>query len=223
MCHYQAAEISLYEIGLYHAFNVQDEKAHRLNVLYSCLLAVKTFFNTHFSLSYPVSSARCYTTWAQCRYAIRMGIKLLRIPDAEGWDSDHAREVLDFPGMTEKVIAKLKVITRLRKRNGEQSMSHDVSNAEHDIFSQYLKQMQCLKNWSESLQSSNSTLRGTCSTSYSQQPAEDEGHDLDPADIPSETGFAQSFPDNFLMTTESDNYLWEALHGQNDDWMAFGT
>jgi len=43
LAHYQAAEISLYEIGLYYAFNAEDDKVYRFSILYSCLLAVKTF------------------------------------------------------------------------------------------------------------------------------------------------------------------------------------
>jgi hypothetical protein len=213
--HYQAAEIRLYDIGLYHAFNAGDDKAHRLSILYSCLLAVKTFFSTHFTLSYPVARARSYMTWLQCGYAIRIGIKLLRIPDSDGWDSDHAREVLDFPGAMDAVIAKLEAITRLRKQNGEQSTSNDVSNADRDIFSQYLKQMRCLKNWSESMQSSNSI---STSDGYRQQPAGYQQQDPSLADTNSANSTAQSFPDSLLISTDSDSYLWEALNGQNDDW-----
>jgi hypothetical protein len=146
LAHYQAAEISLYEIGLYYAFNAEDDKVYRFSILYSCLLAIKTFFSTHFTPSYQVSRARSYITWLQCGYAIRVGIKLLHIPSADGWDSDHAREVLGFPGAMEVVIDKLEVMARLRKQSEEQSTSHEISNPDRDIFSLYLKQMRCLKN-----------------------------------------------------------------------------
>jgi len=58
LCHFQATEIALYEIVMYHAFNGEEENAHRLSMLYSCLLAVKTFFSTHNAPDFPVTTAR---------------------------------------------------------------------------------------------------------------------------------------------------------------------
>lgn len=220
MCYYQSAEISLYETGLSRAFNNEDDKSYRLSVLYSFLLAVKTFFSTNLTRAFPMTAARAYITNVQVEYAIRMGIKALRIPATDGWDAEHARVVLDFPSAMEMAIGKLEAIIKIRSRSGEQPSSHDG----HDVFHQYLNNMRCLKNWSESLEPSSGDLRGGSGTKGSQQAIEHERQDLElPDPTSSAVNNAQSFSDNFLMITNSDNFLWEALNCENDDWMAFGS
>jgi hypothetical protein len=219
LCYYQSVEISLYEIGLSHAFNNEDDKSYRLSILYSFLLAVKTFFSTNLTRAFPMTAARAYITYVQIEYAIRMGIKLLRIPATDGWDSEHARVVLDFPSAMEMAAGKLEALIKIRSRSGGQPSSHD----SRDVFHQYLKNMRCLKNWSESLESSSGDLRGGSGVSSSQQAIEHGRQDLESANPTSAEGNAQSFSDNFLMTTNSDNFLWEVLNCENDDWMAFGS
>jgi hypothetical protein len=141
-----------------------------------------------------------------------MGIKILRIPATDGWDSDHARIVLDFPSVMDIVISNLDNIIRVRTRSGEQP------SRSHDIFAQYLNNMRCLKNWSQSLESSSGELRDGSDVGFHQQAAEHQQQDLE---LP---GFgAQSFSDNFLLAANQDNFLWETLNRQNDDWMAFGS
>jgi hypothetical protein len=219
LCYHQAVEISLYEIGLSHALNNEDDKSYRLGILYSFLLAITAFFGTHLTHAFPMTAARAYITYVQVEYAIRMGIKLLRFPATEGWDSDHARVVLDFPGSMEMAISKLEAVIRIRSRSGEQQRSRDGL----DVFIQYLNNMKCLKNWSESLESASDDLRCGSGTSRSQPVAEHERQGIESGDPSSGAGKSQSFSDNFLMINDSDNFLWEALNSQDDDWMVFGS
>lgn len=212
LTYYQAAEINLYEVSLSYAFSNEDDKAYRLSTLYSFLHSLKTFFCTHFTLAYPMTAARSFATSAQAEYAIRMGIKLVRIPSTDGWDSDHARSVLDFPSAMDLVAAKLEGIIRARSRGGQQSLSHDG----RDIFAHYLNNMRCLKNWSQSLESSSGGLGEGSHAEHGRQ-------DLESTDTALSAAHPQSFSDNLLAMTDSDNYLWEALNCQNDDWVAFGS
>jgi hypothetical protein len=213
ICYHQSAEIGLYEIGLSHAFNNEVDEAYRLSIIYSFLLAVKTFFSTHFTSAFPMTAARAYITYAQVEYAIRMGIKLLRIPVIDGWDADHARALLDFPNAMKMVIPKFETIIRIRSRNGEhQRPPHDGQ----DVFVRYLNETKCLKGWSESLgSSSGSDTRGN------RQVAETERQALEAADFPLAAGTSQVFSDNFVAMTDSDRLLWAALKWRNDDWLCF--
>lgn len=97
-----------------------------------------------------MTAARAYITYAQVEYAISMGIKLLRLPVIDGWDANHARALQDFPNAMEVAIAKIEAIIRIRSRNVEQHKRND----SRDLFTRYLNDMKCLKDWSESLGSS---------------------------------------------------------------------
>lgn len=211
LCYCQSVEIGLWEIGLSYAFSNEEDTAYRISILYSFLMAVKTFLSTHFSHGYPHTAARAYITSVQCEYAIRMGIKILRIPATDGWDSDHARIVLDFPSVMEMATSKIEAIIRVRALSGEQQ------SRSNDVFAQHLNNMRCLKNWSQSLDSSGANMGGGSAADFSHQRAQQEQQALEPAEPNT-----QSFTDGFLMMTNSDSFIWEALNCQNDDWMALG-
>ena len=149
-----------------------------------------------------------------------MGIKLLRISDVNGWDCKHAVDVLNFPGNMDTVIAKLEEIIRARMRQSGQFTSNGVPNPNRDIFSRFLKQMRCLKNWSESLHSSNSVPTDTPIVRFGPRLA---GQEIQDSGDGTTANGVQPFSEEFLMDMSSDNYLWEMLGGQDEDWMTFGS
>jgi hypothetical protein len=77
--------------------------------------------------------------------------------------------------------------------------------------------MKSLKDWSESLGSSSSSV-----TRDNRQVVEAERQTLESADTPVAASSWHSSSDNFVAMTDSDSLLWEALNSQNVDWMCFG-
>jgi hypothetical protein len=212
MCYYQSVEIRLYEIVLSYSINNDDDPIDRVIIRYAFLMAVKTFLSTHFSHSYPLTAARAYMTMAQSEYAIRMGIKLIRMPSTEGWDCEHVRNVLDFPSTMEMAVSKVEAILRVRSRNGEQR------SRANDVFAKYLDNLKCVKDWSQSLETSSSELIACSGARLGKHNAELGREDLNLAEPE-----GQPFSEGFVTAVNSDNLLWDALNGQVDDWMVFGS
>ncbi|KAE9365265.1 hypothetical protein N431DRAFT_549513 [Stipitochalara longipes BDJ] len=209
LCYYQSVEIRLYEIGLSYSASNDEEMTYRIGILYSFLMAVKTFLSTHFSHSYPLTAARAHITMMQSEYAIRMGIKLLRQPATDGWDSDHARNILDFPSVIEMAVSKIESLIRVRSRSREQP-------SRGDVFARYLNNLKCVKDWSQSLETSSGELKGSSGAGFRQLDEAPERQDLDLV-YPE----GQSFSDGILTAINSDNLLWDVLNGPVDYWMAF--
>jgi hypothetical protein len=160
-----------------------------------------------------MTAARAYITYAQVEYAIRMAIKLLRLPVVDGWDVDHARALLDFPNAMEMAIPKIEAIIRIRSRDVEQ----DRSDNSLDLFTKYVNDMKSLKDWSESLGSSSGSV-----TRGNRQVVEAERQALESVDTPVAASSWPPSSDNFVAMTDSDTLLWEALNSQNVDWMYCG-
>ena len=102
----QVAEISLHEYSLYNSLNVGNDKAQRLNVLYACLMAVKAFFDYHLATTSAVYVSQSYSHWIYSSYALLIAIKLCACK-AEGWDFQHARDLLRFSEVTDILLTKM--------------------------------------------------------------------------------------------------------------------
>ena len=227
-CTCQIAEISLYEIGVYRAFNPENDTAHRLTLLYACLMAVKTFFETHFSPSSPIPPSLCYMMWIQSGYALLMGIKLCCCI-ADGWDLGHVREVLQFLPSIDTMISKLERIIQLRKPNEEYPIpvASDESVPNDDIFSRYLRQMCCVKRWYLLMISSNKIPPSECSPETTQKQRQLPKPNLQsfpqPPTPDSTMELAEPIPEDFVMGVGDD--FWQGFYDDaigNNQWMDFG-
>ena len=159
-----------------------------------------------------MTAARAYITMVQSEYAIRMAIKLLCIAATDGWDPDHARNVLDLPSTMEMAVSKIESIVRVRSREGE------LPNRDYDVFAKYLDNLKCVKDWSQSLETSSGAPKSSFAAGFGP---------LDAETGPQDQEFAyhgdQSLYDGFLSAINSDSLLWDASNGQVEDWMAFGS
>lgn len=163
--------------------------------------------------------AKMYTnlsrTWAQCEYALRMGIKLLLVSKVNGWDSEHAHEVLDFPRALDSVISKLEAMIQQRRTARGQTISNSNSVAQHDIFAHYLRNMQCIKAWSEKIQPP-----ALDSEAYKQQSTQFTLQDQTDF-LPHNNDCYPHSLDN--LNQNMDGYLWAILNGSGDEWMGFAS
>ncbi|PVH86167.1 hypothetical protein DL98DRAFT_582755 [Cadophora sp. DSE1049] len=201
---FQMAEISLFEVSLYRSFHPDSDKAYHLNLLYSCLTAVKTFFDTHFSNKSPFATSFAYFRWIFAGYVLILGAKLA-FYKTEGWDTRHVHEVLDCANALDRVIGKFEAILQRRTPHGE-----------YEIFDRYVQQMRRVKAHGRP------TLRP--------QPGPQSGNPLCenrlPQQIPrvgdafEQTSFSLEMSqfDSNIFAIEPDDNIWQTMFDGDDDW-----
>jgi hypothetical protein len=205
------AEISLYELGFYSAFYPESEKAYRLSTLCACLVAVKTFFDIHFTSDASFYPSDPYVKWVQMGYVLLMGFKLC-ICNVDGWDLDHVRQVLDFPTHLDVLVGKLELVIQLRHQSGGTSAPSATRQvfSRSDIFSRFFRQARRFKAWYESMLAEKVMPQAIVDSSYPTPPSfQLSNQDLDMA----MEGFGS---EEFLMNI--DETFWQNLMNQNEDW-----
>ena len=106
LSHGHIVEMYLYEVGS-QLSPKGDESLLRLELLHSCLLSAKAFFDGLFSTPANTLMISIYTQWAHLIHAIAVLSKLSLLEDAD-WDLAHARQVLDFVQVVDRVSALTK-------------------------------------------------------------------------------------------------------------------
>tara|TARA_R110002060_G_scaffold54219_1_gene64847 strand:+ start:214 stop:858 length:645 start_codon:yes stop_codon:yes gene_type:complete len=198
------AEISLFEASLYRSFHPDSDKAYHLNLLYSCLTAVKTFFDTHFSNKAPFATSFAYFRWIFAGYVLILGAKLA-VYKTEGWDTRHVHEVLDCANALDRVIGKFEAILQRRTPHGE-----------YEIFDRYVQQMRRVKaHGRPSLRSQPGPQPGNplCENRMQQQMP-GVGNEFEQASLSS--GTSQFDPNAFAI--EPDDNFWQTMFNVDDDW-----
>ncbi|KAE8454439.1 hypothetical protein EG329_000061 [Mollisiaceae sp. DMI_Dod_QoI] len=203
---YQIAEISLYEIGLYRPFWQESDKDYRLKTLYACLVAVKTYLDSHFSPVAHVPASLPYFIWILSGYALLLGAKLC-FSNADGWDKDYARTLLDHSAVIDRVTNKLEAILRLRTPHGKS-----------EIFTRYIRQIRC-KQFQNALAASSIVSRGNKQDASLQSlPVDKQMADLTHAANPFLHEAEQPFIDDQMFMDDS---FWQGLLDNDNDWMMF--
>jgi hypothetical protein len=149
LMHYHSVEIHLYEIGLSKPHNKgPDQSFQRLELLYACLLSAKSFVKAFFLIPAVSYYSISFVTWIQLSHTLTILCRLLLV-NSEGWDIAHAREVVDFPAilqrLTEKFLEAKKITEAIR-----------AIDPEKNTFYQYAQMMQWVKLNYESILSSES-------------------------------------------------------------------
>jgi hypothetical protein len=110
--HYHIAETTLYEIGLSKELpqiSANGPQFQRLEVLYACLQACKSFFDTFFSI--PVSNYFLFSmpTWSNLSYCmiILQALSDFNHPD---WNLESVRETLDFRDVLDRIIERFEKV-----------------------------------------------------------------------------------------------------------------
>jgi hypothetical protein len=101
-------EMYLYEIG-FQPFSKGDDSLLRLELLYSCLLSAKAFFEALFSVPPATFITATYIPTPHLLHALAVLSKLSLLDDAD-WDLGHVRKTLDFAQVIDRVLVMIKDI-----------------------------------------------------------------------------------------------------------------
>lgn len=143
LMHYHSVEIHLYEIGLsgpHHTGN--NQSFQRLELLYACLLSAKSYIQAFCQVPTTSYSSLSFVTWIQLSHTLTILCRLLLV-NSEGWDVAHAREVVDFPTILQRLIEKFSEAKKITEAT-------QVVDPEMNTFYQYAQMMQWVKSNYES-------------------------------------------------------------------------
>ncbi|KAK0105703.1 hypothetical protein ONS95_004228 [Cadophora gregata] len=201
---FQMAEISLFEVSLYRSFHLDSDKAYHLNLLYSCLTAVKTFFDSHFSNGSPFATSFAYFRWIFAGYVLILGAKLAAYK-TEGWDTRHVHEVLDCANALDRVIGKFEAILQRRTPHGE-----------YEIFDRYVQQMRRVKAHGKPSSRSQPRTQSGNPLCEGREPHQSPqaGSRLHQTSFDPEMSQLNSNP----FTIEPDDNFWQTMFDGDDDW-----
>jgi hypothetical protein len=102
-------EMYLYEIGFQPSSKGDDDSLLRLDLLYSCLLSAKAFFEALFSVPPATFITSTYLSTPHLLHALAVLSKLSLLDDAD-WDLGHVRQTLDFAQVIDRVLVMIKEI-----------------------------------------------------------------------------------------------------------------
>lgn len=135
LIHSHIVEMYLHEIG-FRVSNIGDGSCLRLELLYSCLLSAKAFFDELFSIPATTLITSTYVLWAHMRHALTVLSKLSLLEDAD-WDLSHTRRVLDLAQVIDQVLVLNKEL--------ESQMVHNQNSIHDNMFTRVASQIMQLK------------------------------------------------------------------------------
>jgi hypothetical protein len=114
LMHYHALELRLYEIALDNDSSTErygNCPVTRLNILYSCLVSAKAFFDAFSSIQLPDYFKIPYPVYASFMHALGVLSRLL-LYSGDNWDREYARSIIDFPTAIEISVGKLEEVVK---------------------------------------------------------------------------------------------------------------
>jgi hypothetical protein len=134
---------------------------------------------------------------------------------AEGWDFQHAREVLKFSEVIDILLAKMEALVLLRNERANPTSSLDVLGAARDVFIRYLRHARCVKLWFEPMMKTHSEDMQGSSTTHPRGFG-------DTTAVMMQISQTENFGDNAQdLLMDMDDSLWQLYDG-NTDWMMMG-
>ncbi|CAD6590339.1 MAG: hypothetical protein ASARMPRED_004732 [Alectoria sarmentosa] len=194
---YHTIEIALYEVDMSDCpmclprvpVKVVD-RTGRLEFIYTSLLATRKVFDVYSSVPVDRMSGICFTLWAQFNHALLNGVKLIK-SEADGWDLQHARNVLTFPDI---LHSQVKAIEEVISRRG---LVLETAMDGKDVFTRFLFKLNNVLRWYESSRFSRIEPQ-----TLSDQPTDPNGF-LEATDGESLPAFDDAFWQNLL----DDNWM----------------
>ena len=149
---YHTIEIALYEIDLVDSpiclprvpVTVVN-RTGRLEFIYASLLATRRIFDVYSSVPIERLPSICLTLWAQFNHALLNGVKLLA-SEADGWDVQHARQLLNFDDILHCQVKAMEEIISRRGCGLKTAMDGK------DVFIRFLAKVHHVLRWYESSQ-----------------------------------------------------------------------
>lgn len=147
---YHTIEIALYEVDMSDCpmclprvpVKVFD-RTGRLEFIYTSLLATRKVLDVYSSVPVDRLSGICFTLWAQFNHALLNCFKLLK-SEVDGWDLEHARNVLTFPAI---LHSQVKAIEEVISRRG---LVLETAMDGKDVFTRFLIKLNNALRWYES-------------------------------------------------------------------------
>ena len=166
------------------------DRTGRLEFIYTSLLATRKVFDVYSSVPVDKLSGICFTLWAQFNHALLNGVKLLQ-SEVDGWDLQHARNVLTFPDI---LHSQVKAIEEVISRRG---LVLETAMDGKDVFTRFLFKLNNVLRWYESSRFSRIEPQ-----TLSDQPTDPNGF-LEATDGESLPAFDDAFWQNLL----DDNWM----------------
>jgi hypothetical protein len=136
---FYSAELSLYEVALYDATDIEATPStfhlqlDRLGLLHGCLTSVVAYFDIYNSLPKEDAIALPFTIWMQSGLAILTGYELSFLK-LEGWDIAQVRHSVDIAKVLDREIEKL-------EETAAQRQMHPGDDVKTDIFWRFAMRM----------------------------------------------------------------------------------
>ncbi|KAJ5416173.1 hypothetical protein N7465_004868 [Penicillium sp. CMV-2018d] len=142
--HYNTLEIHLYRVALNtdaSNSNYGDHPLMQLDILFRCLEATTSFFQTLLSLPSSLSPFFPFTVTCQFAKAI-VALSQLTLYDHPGWDRAYVESIIDFDQTVDGIASKLEVELPLY----EQALAQDPKSTElPEVFGRMRNRVQMIK------------------------------------------------------------------------------
>lgn len=112
---HHAANIFVYEIGLYSPLwkdSLDITLSHRTSIMWSCLQATESFFQSFLAVSPHHIMTLPYSIWAQLAHALLI-LSRLSLLQVKGWDNDLVKQEVSFCTILDQITEKLECIVPL--------------------------------------------------------------------------------------------------------------
>ena len=139
---YFSAEIYLYEIALQDSrwsTPTHEYAFRRLDVLYSCLLSTKSFFDTLFTIPGSQFLILPFFDVAPMLHALSVLLKL-SLAEIDSWDTAEVRRIVDFSAVLQKVTERFDEV-----RSTDPQTAHSLQDT--SPFSRYVRVLLRVKEW----------------------------------------------------------------------------
>lgn len=110
LSHYDTLEILLYQIALNEELSdarCGDFTITRLDILFRCLRATKSFFDDFYSISSHYFPFLPFSIWCQFGHAVVSLSRLSLFQSEDGWDLDYVQSTIDFDQTIDRMMHKL--------------------------------------------------------------------------------------------------------------------
>ncbi|KAJ5976217.1 hypothetical protein N7481_009924 [Penicillium waksmanii] len=117
--HYDTLEILLYQVALSEELSDAECSGYtltRLDILFRCLQATKSFFNGFNSLSSHCFTYLPFTIWCQFGHAVVALSRLSLFQSEIGWDLEYVQNTIDFNQTIDRLMHKLEGARQLIER-----------------------------------------------------------------------------------------------------------
>ena len=168
------------------------DRTGRLGFTYSSLLATRNVFDVYSSIPIERLSSICFTLWAQFNHALLNGVKLLA-SEADGWDVQHARNLLNFHDLLHCQVKAMEEIVSRRGCGSDSAMDGK------EVFTRFLEKVHYVLRWYESSNASRIEAQG-----LGDQPSNPNGSLVvadpgEPLPVLDDTFWQTLFDDNWML------------------------